>query len=720
MCGLAGFTGKKPVNIDKMRLLVLANKERGSDSTGIYGTQRFRQVAPADQFITEQGFETAIKNAKHVVAHTRKKSSGAVNKESAHPFRIGIGEDSLVGAHNGTLWLHNLKKACEKFELEEPEVDSELIFQALHKFKSETGVLDFKVLTEIDGHMALAFVYKGLLHLYRRDSRPLHYAQTPEGIYFSSEPRPLYMIGAKTAVELPKDKMHIFKDGELINVEHVKEYKYEYKPPQHNTSRNWEHGGGYNPHGPKGGGSPRQSILPAKTETNTTSKADDWERITSDVLLNYPSIKLDIDETVSMDYEDHFSCLLFVRLVDTIHTQPISGWYVGLKNIDGDHSLTETAVSTGEGFAALKLDKSFFNNVDKTTKQFVIYNPIDGAEYYSADIELITGRVLEVTLSIPFRKEETKNTEDGNRVEPDAGVDGSKGGTKGKTFEPETKRTDMSPGNASDFSQDRRVREVESKLLWKNDSKEKGKDSKQSKIADKFRNEDEYLFYIEEWYGVSISELLKSDSVQKKIWEEDGWVSEERWREEMSNPATTPCSEKREFLLKSLSSFYPPTRFDLDLILDEAVHMAQTMDQRVPKNKGRSTPFMTAVTYAITNQERKFLVENELPFDYDSVTEYDEDEEGDSIYSEAYEIQKDPVMTMIAGTSNTADETRVTNLDDFEHDIKTNKFLLNKVLGKLKSADSKQCVNEVISWLNELEHSTVKFHERIKETNLIQ
>ncbi len=211
MCGIAGYSGPTPINLDKFRLLMWAAEDRGTDSTGVYGNQLFRLDERAIKLLNHQAFKQAVSGCKTVIGHTRWATVGAHSIENAHPYVREQNGNTIIGTHNGTVFEEVRKQTAELFELDVPEVDSMLIYDILAKSNG-----DFKLLQEIEGTMALSFIFNDKLHLYRRSSKPLFFAAVEKGMYYSSLADPLFAIGAEKVFDLETDKMFILKEGKLV------------------------------------------------------------------------------------------------------------------------------------------------------------------------------------------------------------------------------------------------------------------------------------------------------------------------------------------------------------------------------------------------------------------------------------------------------------------------------------------------------------------------
>lgn len=703
MCGITGYTGDKPVNVDKMRLLVLANEDRGSDSTGIYGTQRFRSVERARSFVGQQGFETSIKNAKSVIAHTRRRSFGAIDKESTHPFKIGVGDDAIVGVHNGTIYTHSVTEIVKKLSLPEPKVDSEMIYMALHNTRKKKGELDFSILSEMNGNMALAFVYKGLLYLYHRDGRPLHYTQTSEGIYFSSEGWPLQMLGPNEVKELPCDLMHIFKDGTLIETVKVKDYEYKYKPSPKQESSACD----IDDYPMK----QKSKALPPKSNTSSEAvlRSDYWDKMREKVIGEFPNIDIENVRIGREAYEDHSSCLLFVTLIDSVQKKALSGWYVGTQwgTVKDNHN----HITGASGVVGIRLTNEFIGTNTKLKREIIVFNPIDSSEYYSCEIECEKGRVLEVTLTIPFHgegKSQTK-TSNNNNLTVSSRNDGkgakakNKSGASGSAFHDGNRRD--SKHKPFDGSQS----ELGFKKVRTKDKK--GEESKDVRGSSEISVGD----IIEDWFRHIVNTLLcDTRGVPRVIWQyEDGHASEQEWRAEMIHADKDfSYMEKFEYVVKTMTTYYSPTSFDIEKIVEDAAEHACSFYARY----GHKLLYSHAATKVVADNEKKYHLEkdvNVLPWN-----EVEEDIDSDDLYSEAYEIQKDPIMTMVAGTSKVSRSTRVLNIDSFQQEVKEARQGLEELKKNLKSVESLHSCNRALDFLQNLEDSSTEWKERIESVGL--
>lgn len=235
-CGLAGFSGKK-INQAALKLLFIDNEARGTHSSGVGYTNSgmtagFYKTADkaSDMCLDEFFTSTKFLISTEVILHTRYATMGKHSANNAHPYKFG----DFVGTHNG--WLLNedqlIGSSYEEYSLErfiknhesfsEPfDVDSMTIFAHMDHTKDVTSMKD------IEGAMALAFLYEGNLHLYRRKSKPLFWLETDDGLYYSSRREGLELAFSNKAdiKEVPINKVFVFNEGELINTIDVPEPK---------------------------------------------------------------------------------------------------------------------------------------------------------------------------------------------------------------------------------------------------------------------------------------------------------------------------------------------------------------------------------------------------------------------------------------------------------------------------------------------------------------
>jgi hypothetical protein len=111
MCGLFGYDGSQDVNPMALRILADKNRDRGTHSIGFYGNGKIlKSVKNYDKAIAG-GINIESIAGPQVLGHNRFATMGAKNVKNAHPFLIEGAEHSFVGAHNGFAlndqWIRN-------------------------------------------------------------------------------------------------------------------------------------------------------------------------------------------------------------------------------------------------------------------------------------------------------------------------------------------------------------------------------------------------------------------------------------------------------------------------------------------------------------------------------------------------------------------------------------------------------------------------------------
>lgn len=228
-CGIFGFSGKpgRKVDIQKLLVLGLYNRTRGTDSFGYYYNgnivKGIDKIADFKDFIVNNKFVPGDLPFEIVMAHTRKSTFGANTLPNAHPHRV----ENYVQTHNGT--LKNIWELCRKndISINSINVDSDGLAHIIQK----TGM--FGVLEEYTGAAALTMLWVDdpknlyLFHGASREreggtlweERPLFTLQTAEGLYYSSMEESLTVINKSKTIKpakLPHNKVWLVQDGQIV------------------------------------------------------------------------------------------------------------------------------------------------------------------------------------------------------------------------------------------------------------------------------------------------------------------------------------------------------------------------------------------------------------------------------------------------------------------------------------------------------------------------
>lgn len=434
MCGIFGYSGKEPVDLMRLKMLAVLNQSRGEDSTGVYGNYLEKTNDDATDFVATVDFDSAVEGASLVIGHTRKATMGYKTKENAHPFLVssenekkGSLRNSVVGTHNGQLFPTQMEMISKKYGVEIPNVDSEFIYKMMvyHNFDYD------KTLSELDGMMALSFVrpeYPDLLYLYRRENRPLHIGFIDgTKVYYSSEAKPLEVIGCNGIEPLDPHKIFVFRNGGLLEVSPVKKSSIQCTTldqgiqtflssasereknalgistvsAKHTTSAT-----DYQRHpAKKHSGKTYETVYHSASGTDG-GQSDNFPegiKLIKDIPMGLYTEEIDIgsaDTGQSIGSGNSLNCILIVQLLTTSAEQ-LPAWIVRARGIVGSETVT-----THNGIAIIEIPK------DNTYGQVKLdmFNPLQQNVVYSYSIKSVTaGRVVEVALRIPFRGTQEKN-----------------------------------------------------------------------------------------------------------------------------------------------------------------------------------------------------------------------------------------------------------------------------------------------------------------------
>jgi glucosamine--fructose-6-phosphate aminotransferase (isomerizing) len=197
MCGIVGYTGKKPaldILVDGLRRL----EYRGYDSAGLAMVNRSELIV-----IKAQGkiinLQEKLKDHDLLayttgISHTRWATHGVPSEKNSHPHTSTDGRIALV--HNGIIENHHLIR--KKLELEgvvfRSETDTEVIVHLISRYyQGDLEKAVVKALSKVEGAFGIAVVcadHPDLLIGARRGS-PLIVGIAEDGIYLGSDVAPM-------------------------------------------------------------------------------------------------------------------------------------------------------------------------------------------------------------------------------------------------------------------------------------------------------------------------------------------------------------------------------------------------------------------------------------------------------------------------------------------------------------------------------------------------
>jgi hypothetical protein len=110
-------------------------------------------------------------------------------------------------------------------------------------------------------------------------------------------------------------------------------------------------------------------------------------------------------QTNSYSYDDYSGCIFCLSLKVSENSTPLVGW-----TIIGEKDVVELQTMTGmNGLAVMKIP--FSHIASGKPMSFTAYDPADRLGPYKFSFQPVKGRVMEVALSLPFRKKDETGTE---------------------------------------------------------------------------------------------------------------------------------------------------------------------------------------------------------------------------------------------------------------------------------------------------------------------
>lgn len=224
MCGIIAFSGNpdNKFNIDKIKLLLMLNQDRGKDSYGYYTPETgiIKDTGKVELCLIKKDF--TVPESSTFIGHVRSSTVGASVKDNAHPFNYG----NIVLAMNGTLTNHWDLLRDYKFKYMDFDVDSQVLAAMINKDQNKSA------LSKILGSCAVVYTdtTTGNLYCYRNNDRPLFRGNIDGSMYISSIENSLKIIGCVDVKEFKEDNLYEIKDGAITTTYKVKRAVIETKP----------------------------------------------------------------------------------------------------------------------------------------------------------------------------------------------------------------------------------------------------------------------------------------------------------------------------------------------------------------------------------------------------------------------------------------------------------------------------------------------------------
>jgi hypothetical protein len=242
MCGLIGFSGTSPFDVEKIKELILANVTRGQDATGMFNQKQvIKKAVNGVEFLAD----LSIVPENMFIGHCRAGTYGnKTDDKNAHPFLY----DNFVTVHNGTLKSAFDLAKIVNWTSQDWDVDSQILAKAISCGKQ------YETFKALEGAAALIWANindDNRIYLYRNSERPLFRGIVKnEGMYISSLDTALKIIGCEHISEIKTQCIFEVTNGSITKSTPVviknkkttydcttKQFNYEYDDDGCNISK---------------------------------------------------------------------------------------------------------------------------------------------------------------------------------------------------------------------------------------------------------------------------------------------------------------------------------------------------------------------------------------------------------------------------------------------------------------------------------------------------
>lgn len=239
MCELFAVTARKKTAVNSLLETFFSHSEKHRNGWGLYikdsKTELFvkEHIKASDSTYLANLLKDEISTSL-CMAHIRYATIGDVSEKNTHPF---IGTDKFgrqwVLCHNGTIFESDVLNGYHY--LQKGSTDSERVFLYLidrinkaeaYDASSRMRVVEDVIDKTVPGNKLNLVIFDGeFLYVHKNEAGTLFYKETNGGKIFATLP-----LDEDRWIELPSNKLHVYKDGELVYEGRQHVYTYIYDP----------------------------------------------------------------------------------------------------------------------------------------------------------------------------------------------------------------------------------------------------------------------------------------------------------------------------------------------------------------------------------------------------------------------------------------------------------------------------------------------------------